>query len=47
MITDYNVTDLINDECYENYYRKTKDWDEYYDALAEKEDRDREELEND
>lgn len=42
MITDYNVTDLINDECYENYYRKSKDWNEYYDALAEKEDRDRE-----
>ena len=42
MITDYNVTDLINDECYENYYRKSKDWNEHYDALAEKEDRDRE-----
>lgn len=42
MITDYNVTDLINDECYENYYRKSKDWNEYYDALAEKEDMERE-----
>lgn len=42
MITDYNITDLINDECYENYYRKLNDWNEYYDALAEKEDRDRE-----
>ena len=47
MITDYNVTDYINDACYEKYYRKTKDWNKYYDALAEKEDRDREELEND
>lgn len=42
MITDYNITDLINDSCYENYYRKSKKWNEYYDALAEKEDRDRE-----
>ena len=47
MVTDYNVTDYINDSCYENYYRKSKKWDEYYEALAEKEDRDREELEND
>lgn len=42
MITDYNITDLINDECYENYYIKSKNWDEYYDALAEKADRERE-----
>lgn len=42
MITDYNITDLINEECYENYYRKSRNWDEYYNALAEKEDRDRE-----
>lgn len=42
MITDYNITDLINEECYENYYKKSKNWDDYYDALAEKEDRDRE-----
>ena len=42
MITDYNVTDLINDERYENYYRKSRNWDEYYNALAEN----REELEN-
>ena len=42
MITDYNVTDYINDACYENYYRKTKDWDKYYNALAEKADRERE-----
>ena len=42
MITDYNITDLINEECYENYYRKSRNWDEYYDALAEKEDRERE-----
>lgn len=42
MITDYNITDLINEECYENYYRKSRNWDEYYNALAEKEDTERE-----
>lgn len=42
MITDYNITDLINEECYENYYRKWRNWDEYYNALAEKADRERE-----
>lgn len=42
MITDYNVTDYINDACYENYYRKSRNWDEYYEVLAEN----REELEN-
>ena len=47
MITDYNITDLINEECYNFYYKKTKNVEEYYDALAEKEDRNREELEND
>ena len=44
MVTDYNVTDLINDECYENYYIKSKSWDKYYDALVEKEDRNREDI---
>lgn len=44
MITDYNITDYINDACYENYYRKSKDWDEYYEALVEKEDRNREDI---
>ena len=47
MITDYNITDLINEECYNFYYKKTKNVEEYYDALAEKADRNREELEND
>lgn len=47
MITDYNITDLINEESYEFYYRKSRNLDEYYDALAEKADRNREELEND
>ena len=45
MVTDYNVTDLINDECYENYYRKSRNLDEYYDALAEKADREYEDME--
>lgn len=44
MVTDYNVTDLINEECYENYYRKSRNWDEYYEALVEKEDRNREDI---
>lgn len=47
MITNYNITDLINEESYEFYYRKSRNLDEYYDALAEKADRNREELEND
>ena len=47
MITDYNITDYINEECYESYYRKAKNLDEYYNALAEKEDIEREEYEND
>ena len=34
MITDYNVTSYITDDCYENYYRKVKFTDE-----AEKYDR--------
>ena len=39
MITDYNITDLINEESYEFYYRKSKNSNEYYDALAEKADK--------
>lgn len=46
MITDYNITDLINEECYENYYRKSRNWDKYYDALAEKADREYDESED-
>lgn len=42
MITDYNVTDYITDYEYENYYRKSTDWDKYYEAIAEKEDIERE-----
>ena len=44
MITDYNITDLINEESYENYYRKARNLDEYYDTLTEKEDRNREDI---
>lgn len=47
MITDYNITDLINEESYEFYYRKSRNLDEYWNALAEKEDIEREEYEND
>lgn len=42
MITDYNITDYYNDEQYENYYRKPVDWDKYHEAMAEKEDMERE-----
>ena len=42
MITDYNVTACYEDECYENYYIKSKNWDEYYNSLAEREDTERE-----
>lgn len=44
MITDYNVTSYITEECYENYYRKAKFTDEaekydreYEDSLWEEE----------
>lgn len=39
MATEYNVTSYITDECYENYYRQSTDWDKYYNSLAEKADR--------
>lgn len=35
MITDYNITECITEDEYENYYRKPTDWDKYY---KEKED---------
>ena len=38
MITDYNVTSYITDECYENYYRQSTDWDKYYESKEERED---------
>lgn len=31
---EYNYTS----ECYDNYYRKSVNWDAYYEHLAEKED---------
>lgn len=40
MVTEYNVTDLINDECYNEYYKKTRDWNKYYENLEEEEDND-------
>lgn len=45
MITDYNVTSYITEECYENYYRKSKFTDEYYNRLAEKADQEYEDME--
>lgn len=42
MITDYNITDYITDYKHENYYRRSTDWDKYYEAMAEKEDMERE-----
>ena len=35
MITDYTITEYINDETYEFYNRKSINWDEYYDRLSE------------
>lgn len=42
MIADYNITECIIEDEYENYYRKSIDWDRYYEAMAEKEDMERE-----
>lgn len=36
MVTEYNLTDLYNDECYNEYYKKPRDWDKYYEDLEEK-----------
>lgn len=36
MVTEYNVTDLYNDECYSEYYKKSQDWDKYYEDLEDK-----------
>lgn len=38
MITDYTITDHYNDYCYDNYYRKSRNWDEYYDSIEEEEE---------
>ena len=38
MVTEYNVTDLYNDKCYDEYYKKSQDWDKYYENLEEKYD---------
>ena len=40
MVTEYNVTNLINDECYNEYYKKPRDWNKYYENLEEEEDND-------
>jgi hypothetical protein len=40
MVTEYNVTDLINDECYNEYYKRSRNWNEYYENLEEEEDND-------
>lgn len=42
MITEQNIEDMYNDYSYENYYRKPTNWDRYYEAIAEKEDMERE-----
>lgn len=42
MITDYNITECITEDECENYYRKSTNWDRYYEAMAEKEDMERE-----
>ncbi len=40
MVTEYNVTDLINDKCYNEYYKRSRNWNEYYENLEEEEDND-------
>lgn len=30
MITDYNITECIIEDEYENYYRLATNWDKYY-----------------
>lgn len=42
-----DITDEYNNYCYNNFYKKSTDWDAYYEHLAEKEDREWEDLEND
>lgn len=45
MITDYNVTDYINDESYEFYNRKPTNWNRRNEILAEIADREYEDME--
>ena len=35
MITEQNIEDMYSDYCYENYYRKSKDWDREEQRQAE------------
>ena len=37
-MNEYVITDLINDECYEEYYKQSIDWDRYYEQKEENED---------
>ena len=34
-----DVTDEYNNYCYNNFYKKSTDWDAYYEHLAEEQDR--------
>lgn len=34
-----DITEAYNDDCYNDYYSKNKYTDEYYNALAERDDR--------
>lgn len=42
-----DITEEYNNECYNNFYKKSTDWDVYYEHLAEEEDREWENIEND
>lgn len=33
-----DVTEQYTQECYENYYKKSTNWDAYYEHLADEED---------
>lgn len=41
-----DITEEYNNECYNNFYKKSIDWDAYYEYLAEEEDREWEDIEN-
>lgn len=34
-----DITEEYNNECYNNFYKKSTDWNAYYEHLEEKEDR--------
>ena len=35
---EYNITEYINEDCYDFYYKKPKDWNEYYENMEDEEE---------